>query len=98
MEDILKAPPGCLLFVTSYEAKLIDRLRRISGVKLNCLDQLKMQSIKKDCVSKGAGSTKKRVHPNVTQQYTPGDDSRYTVNDGEVSLSKTVDNKSIQKD
>ena len=24
MEDILKAPPGCLLLVTSYEAKLID--------------------------------------------------------------------------
>ena len=50
------------------------------------------------CVEKKrVGSTKKRVHPNVTQQYTPGDDSRYTVNDWEVSLSKTVDNKSIQK-
>ena len=57
-----------------------------------------MQSTKENrCVSKGDGSTKKRVYPNVTQQYTPGDDSRYTVNDWEVSLSKTVDNKSIQK-
>ena len=44
-------------------------------------------------MSKRVGSTKKRVHPNVTQQYTPysGYTVVYTVKDGEVSLSKTVD-------
>ena len=57
-----------------------------------------MQSMKIQCLEKKrVGSTKKRVDPNVTQQYIPGDDSGYTVNGGEVSLSKTVDNKSIQK-
>ena len=46
---------------------------------------------------KRVGSTRKRVRSNGTQQYIHGDDSRYTVKDGEVSLLKTVANKSIRK-
>ena len=79
MEDILKAPPGCLLLVTSYEAKLIDCDKPLVQ-SLPVL--LKMQSMKekKRCVEKKrVGSTKKRVHPNVTQQYIPRDDSLYTI-------------------
>ena len=69
---------GCLLLVTSYEAKLIDCVAMNLGAKLNCLCS-KQSITKENCVSKGVGSTRKRVHPNVAQQYIPGDDSRYTV-------------------
>ena len=71
-----------------YDGKLIDYIEPLGQIP-PCL---KIQWMERKSVMKG-WVKKKRVHPNITQQYIPGDIPG-TRSRWEISLSKTVNNKS----